>query len=362
MAAKEKKVFKTYSGYEPYAFFSYAHLDDERVLPVVEALDRDMYRLWYDAGIEAGTNWVENVASHLLYSDTVLIFMSRNYLNSHNCIREVNYAVSERKKMICIWLDDSDLSKDMAMQLSAAKHIKAQNTGGEELAKQLEKELGEAYIGDGVTGYEKIEQTKAGTNRWRIVSIVFALLLAALAVFMIGYFNNWWGTGMKSSSVTDDGSGDTIEITKFKDPASRLLVLKAFKGPSVYCCGDYRAGKWYVGDDEAEEGSFDNRSIITENENIEYLALVNMGMKDCSDLAVMEQLTYLDISGNPVNDIGFLKDLENIQVLKIIDIDAEDLSVLADMPKLKYLYIDKDRYDEVADVIDSGTVDIVVKK
>jgi Leucine-rich repeat (LRR) protein len=204
------------------------------------------------------------------------------------------------------------------------------------------------------------------------VSIVFALLLAALAVFMIGYFNNWWGTGMKSSSVTDDGSGDTIEITKFKDPASRLLVLKAFKGSSVYCCGDYmtssnsaivyRDGKWYVGDDEAEEGSFDNRSIITENENIEYLALVNMGMKDCSDLAVMEQLTYLDISGNPVNDIGFLKDLENIQVLKIIDIDAEDLSVLADMPKLKYLYIDKDRYDEVTDVIDSGTVDIVVKK
>ena len=42
-----------YEGNESYIFISYAHKDAARVLPVIAALSRDRFRLWYDAGIEA---------------------------------------------------------------------------------------------------------------------------------------------------------------------------------------------------------------------------------------------------------------------------------------------------------------------
>ena len=60
------KQYRTYNGNAPYLFVSYAHKDAERVLPFIEELDRNNYRLWYDAGINVGTNWPEVVASHLL--------------------------------------------------------------------------------------------------------------------------------------------------------------------------------------------------------------------------------------------------------------------------------------------------------
>ena len=63
--SEAKKQYRVYNGGEPYGFISYAHKDAARVLPVIAALSWDRFRLWYDAGIEAGDNWPEVVADHL---------------------------------------------------------------------------------------------------------------------------------------------------------------------------------------------------------------------------------------------------------------------------------------------------------
>ena len=68
------KQYRTYSGSDPYLFISYAHRDSDRVLPFIGMLDRDSYRVWYDAGINVGTAWPEVVASHLLNSGKVIFF------------------------------------------------------------------------------------------------------------------------------------------------------------------------------------------------------------------------------------------------------------------------------------------------
>ena len=49
--SEAKKQYRVYNGGEPYGFISYAHKDAARVLPVIAALSRDRFRLWYDAGI-----------------------------------------------------------------------------------------------------------------------------------------------------------------------------------------------------------------------------------------------------------------------------------------------------------------------
>ena len=54
-----------YEGTENYIFISYAHKDSDRVMPILEELRDEGYRIWYDDGIAPGSEWPENIAQHL---------------------------------------------------------------------------------------------------------------------------------------------------------------------------------------------------------------------------------------------------------------------------------------------------------
>lgn len=56
---------RAYEGNEPYIFVSYAHKDSNHVLPIITSLQAQGFRVWYDAGIEAGTEWPEYIAGRL---------------------------------------------------------------------------------------------------------------------------------------------------------------------------------------------------------------------------------------------------------------------------------------------------------
>ena len=58
------EYFKPYEGDKPYIFISYAHADDDAVLPIVSDMHRRGYNIWYDEGIEVGSEWQECIASH----------------------------------------------------------------------------------------------------------------------------------------------------------------------------------------------------------------------------------------------------------------------------------------------------------
>ena len=53
------EYFKPYEGDKPYIFISYAHADDDAVLPIVSDMHRRGYNIWYDEGIEVGSEWQE---------------------------------------------------------------------------------------------------------------------------------------------------------------------------------------------------------------------------------------------------------------------------------------------------------------
>ncbi|MBQ3220536.1 MAG: leucine-rich repeat protein [Clostridia bacterium] len=106
-----------YDGKENYIFISYSHRDSERVIPLVKRLQEAGFRVWYDEGIEAGTEWPEFVATHLYNSAVVLVFLSPNALASQNCTREIHFAIAERKEMLVVHLEELELSLGMKMQL-----------------------------------------------------------------------------------------------------------------------------------------------------------------------------------------------------------------------------------------------------
>ena len=108
-----------YNGNEPYIFVSYSHKDGPAVLRIVEALNDNGFRVWYDNGIEAGTEWPEYIAERLMSSQVVIAFMSRNSQESHNCRREIHFAIELKKELLVVYLEDFELSPGMRLQLSA---------------------------------------------------------------------------------------------------------------------------------------------------------------------------------------------------------------------------------------------------
>jgi len=114
---------KPYEGQERYIFVSYCHKDRAYVFPVIEQLVKDGYRVWYDEGIDPGSEWPEIIAKHLNGSAICIAFITANSLNSHNCRREINFALLKKKYFISVILEPVQMSLGMEMQLSSSQSI-----------------------------------------------------------------------------------------------------------------------------------------------------------------------------------------------------------------------------------------------
>ena len=112
-----------YEGPQPYIFVSYCHQDKTQVYPYIEMLAKEGYRIWYDEGITPGDEWTENIARHLDGCSIFVAFITRASLNSHNCRREINYAVLKDKRTVSLFLEDVSLSAGMEMLLSGRQGI-----------------------------------------------------------------------------------------------------------------------------------------------------------------------------------------------------------------------------------------------
>ena len=112
-----KTLLRPYEGTLPYLFVSYAHKNDAAVLEIISTLQSRGFRVWYDEGIEAGSEWPESIASHLERAQLVLAFLSPAYLRSDNCRKEMHYALTKRKPVINVYLEPTELSPGMEMQI-----------------------------------------------------------------------------------------------------------------------------------------------------------------------------------------------------------------------------------------------------
>ena len=112
-----------YRGEEAYIFVSYAHKDSRKVWPIIERLQEDGFRVWYDDGIDPGTEWDENIAAHVADCGYFIAFLSENYLASNNCKDELNFSRDQGKPQLLIYLEDVVLPQGMAMRLGRNQAI-----------------------------------------------------------------------------------------------------------------------------------------------------------------------------------------------------------------------------------------------
>ena len=112
-----------YEGNEKYIFVSYCHKDKDSVYPIIEHMAKDGYRIWFDEGINPGTDWPEIIAEHLDKCSVCISLITENSVNSHNCRREINFALLKKKPFISVYLQELQLSVGMEMQLSTTQSV-----------------------------------------------------------------------------------------------------------------------------------------------------------------------------------------------------------------------------------------------
>ncbi len=157
-----------YKGEGKYIFISYAHRDANLVWPVVQQLQNDGYRVWYDEGIDPGTEWDENIAAHVEGCDCFIAFLSRNYLASENCKDELSYSRDLGKKQILVYLQPVRLPQGLALRVGRSQSVRVWPRGS--FFRRL-------YAMEGLRSFTDRPQVTG-----RRVSAWVLILLAAVAV------------------------------------------------------------------------------------------------------------------------------------------------------------------------------------
>ncbi len=112
-----------YRGNSPYIFISYAHADSSRVFPIIETLHENGYRVWYDEGIDPGTEWPEFIAERISSCGYFIAFISDKSINSENCKDEMNFARDLGKERLLVYLEDVQLPPGMQMRLNRMQAV-----------------------------------------------------------------------------------------------------------------------------------------------------------------------------------------------------------------------------------------------
>ena len=113
---KDVSVIIPYAGDKPYIFASYSHKDKQKVFSIIRILQSHGYRVWFDEGIDPGTEWDDNIATHLEAAGYLIPFFSKNYFESTNCKDELYFARELGLDILPVYLEDMELDPAYAMR------------------------------------------------------------------------------------------------------------------------------------------------------------------------------------------------------------------------------------------------------
>ena len=111
-------LLKPYNGNKPYVFVSYSHKDSEKAFYIMNLMKASGVLLWFDKGIDPGSEWDENIATHIEKCGCLVAIVSKNYLASENCRDELKYARDQKKDILIIYIENCELPGGIALRMN----------------------------------------------------------------------------------------------------------------------------------------------------------------------------------------------------------------------------------------------------
>ncbi len=105
-------------------FISYAAMDRERVLGLVERLRKAGVTVWIDqAGIDVSTMWSQEIVSAIKGCKVMLLSISPHSTGSENVVKELALASERKKPIIPVYLETAEIPETMEYQLAGIQRV-----------------------------------------------------------------------------------------------------------------------------------------------------------------------------------------------------------------------------------------------
>ena len=343
---------RPYEGTEPYIFLSYAHADAEAVMAIAARLQDAGCRVWYDGGIEVGSEWPEYIAAHLKAASVMLAFLSNAYVRSDNCRKEMHFAQTNKISTVNIFLEETALTPGMEMQIgplfALMKYTMGEDAFYEKLlaAPQLSPVLGGAQA-----PFSPQAEPVKRKRRWapgRIVTLCvsLALLITVVTLGIVG-----WSTGYAQRIWIKKHQPEILYLPGgtelgFTDPQLESAARKhAGKEAGTLTVSDL-AGLSELTLDAPDENAlselrfFPDLKHLTltgmEAENLKGLplcAVEKLTLRDCrltslKGIGKLLLLRELDAEGCPIRTLGDLSHCLQLRRLRLAGADVNSFAPL----------------------------------
>ena len=371
------RFFKPYEGNRPFLFVSYSHRQSDSVVECIRILHEQGWRLWYDEGIPAGSDWPANIARHMETCEAVLFFLSETALASPNCLSEIRTAARLHKPILVLRLEDAEPGPEWDVLPPREKHLTAAETAEENAALILN------------SGFLTRRFHHRWTERipWRVLGLAASLLffLAAAGAFAALATGKWTPFPAPEApvptptptaaaptppptpvSVVDLGGNERFFAVSFPDSQQERAVRDALQMregeiqawnlaelPSLFFCGNMvrknlngvsfrEDGSCLVNSAPVIQGRVKDLSLVKNMLRLEELALICQPVSDLSDLDGLPLLKDLNLAGSPAVRLESLGDLSALTAIHLEHTDVRDLTPLEALPALKTVTVSRD--------------------
>lgn len=371
------RFFKPYEGKRPFFFISYAHRQSEEVIGTIRILHEKGWRLWYDEGIPAGSDWPANIAAHMRDCERVIFFLSARALESHNCYSEMKTAAALGKPILIVRLEEEEIPENWKEILGAKTEIPVLPDAGERA---------EAILRSGFL-LRRFHRKWTENVSLKALGLCASLLFfaAALGVFGAIQTGRWDPFPPAETSVWTPPETQEAETESYEPPevvdiggAARYFALsfpdseqeRAVRGllsqpegeiyrwqlseiTDLYYCGNLQAkslsevsvdagGTFRRNGAPVAEGEIADLSLFPYMVRLERLALLYQPLTDPGPLSGLVRLSELWLSGSDVSDLSELTDLPSLTTLHLEYTAVRDLHPLTELPNLKTVTVSRD--------------------
>ena len=121
-------------------FISYSHEDAEIVKKIVGIIQESCgMEVWFDSNLRGGENYFSVIANRIMECEHFVFIVSEHSIISDWCIRELEFAASERKRIVAIWLDSVFISPRIKLVIQNTHYINYYSTTDESFSDTISK-------------------------------------------------------------------------------------------------------------------------------------------------------------------------------------------------------------------------------
>ncbi len=150
------------------AFISYSHADVRQVQDLVDLIQKELgFSVWYDHNLHGGDHYFSVIAERILQYEYFIFVVSQNSVNSEFCTMELEFAKSEKRKILAVWLEDFMPPPRIRMVISHTHYIRCFALTDQGLRKELRSALlGERLASDVTVEVQPVSDRSEDSNKY----------------------------------------------------------------------------------------------------------------------------------------------------------------------------------------------------